>query len=279
VTAILLALGTALCYGLSNFIGPQISRGLPTMPVIIAGQTVALLVSSIVVLVSGHAEPDATQIGAGLLAGAGNAAGLVLFYLAAANGPLSIVTPIGATGSIVPVLIGLATGDRLSGLGAAGIVLAISGVILAARRVSASAEDAADMRRTVVLSASSAACFGVFLWAIAPASKAGVFWAVFLSRVSLVTLLVGAALLTSRALRVPGRALPKVALPGVLLFAGTLMYAAATREGLLSVVSVIATLFPVVTVTLALVFLHERLSRTQWVGVAAALSGVVLLSL
>jgi uncharacterized membrane protein len=78
---------------------------------------------------------------------------------------------------------------------------------------------------------------------------------------------------------VPGRALPKVALPGVLLFAGTLMYAAATREGLLSVVSVIATLFPVVTVTLALVFLHERLSRTQWVGVAAALTGVVLLSL
>ena len=135
------------------------------------------------------------------------------------------------------------------------------------------------MRRTVILSVASAACFGMFLWAISPASKAGVFWAVFLSRVSLVTLLVSAALLTRRALRVPGRALPKVALPGVLLFAGTLMYAAATREGLLSVVSVIATLFPVVTVTLALVFLHERLSRTQWVGVAAALTGVVLLSL
>ena len=72
--------------------------------------------------------------------------------------------------------------------------------------------------------------------------------------------------------------MPKVALPGVLLFAGTLMYAAATQEGLLSVVSVIATMFPVVTVTLALPVLHERPSRVQWAGIAAALAGVVLLS-
>src|SRR4051794_9052743 len=147
------------------------------MPVIIAGQTVAVVVSAIVELASGHAAPDGTETGAGLLAGAGNAAGLVLFYLAAANGPLSIITPIGATGSIVPGLIGLATGDRLSGRGAAGIALAISGVMLAAGRVSASAAASADMRRTVILSVASAAWFGMFLWAISPASKAGVFWA------------------------------------------------------------------------------------------------------
>jgi drug/metabolite transporter (DMT)-like permease len=100
-----------------------------------------------------------------------------------------------------------------------------------------------------------------------------------LSRISLVASLVAGALLLGRALRVPPAEAPKVALPGVLLFAGTLMYAAATQEGLLSVVSVIATLFPVVTVTLAFVFLKERPSRMQWAGIAAALTGVVLLSL
>jgi drug/metabolite transporter (DMT)-like permease len=279
VTAVLLALGTAACYGVSNFVGPLISRSLPTMAVIVTGQTVALLVSGVVVLASGHAAPDLSEAGAGLLAGTGNAAGLVLFYLAAANGPLSIITPIGATGAVVPVAIGLVTGEQVGPLGIAGIPLAIGGVALAARRASESAEEAADLRRTVALASLSALFFGVFLWAIAPASEAGVFWGVFVSRLSLVTLLVGAALATSRALVVPGRDVPRVALPGVLLFAGTLMYAAATREGLLSVVSVIATLFPVVTVTLAFVFWHERLSRTQWIGVAAALSGVVLLSL
>jgi drug/metabolite transporter (DMT)-like permease len=278
VTAILLALGTALCYGVSNFIGPQISRDLPTMAVIVAGQTVALLVSATVVIAHGEGAPDAGEVGAGLLAGLGNAGGLALFYSAAASGPLSIITPIGATGAAVPVLIGIAGGERVGTLGIAGIVLAIGGVALAARRASTSAQEAADLRRTVLLSIASAACFGVFLWAIAPASEAGVFWGVFLSRMSLVASLVAGTLLLGRALRVPAVAVPKVALPGVLLFAGTLMYASATQEGLLSVVSVIATLFPVVTVTLALVFLHERPSRVQWAGIAAALTGVVLLS-
>jgi drug/metabolite transporter (DMT)-like permease len=278
VTPILLALGTALCYGVSNFIGPQIARNLPTMSVIIAGQTVALLVSATVVVAHGEGAPGATEVGAGLLAGLGNAGGLALFYLAAASGPLSIITPIGATGAAVPVLIGLASGERLSALGAAGIVLAMGGVVLAARTVGASDQEAADLRRTVLLSVASAACFGVFLWALAPASESGIFWGVMMSRISLVASLVGGALLMRRALRVPAADVPKVALPGILLFSGTLMYAAATQEGLLSVVSVIATLFPVVTVTLAFVFLHERPSRVQWTGIAAALAGVVLLS-
>lgn len=278
MTAILLALGTALCYGVSNFIGPLISRSLPTMAVIVAGQTVALTVSALVVALHGGEAPDATAIAAGLLAGAGNAGGLALFYSAAATGPLSIVTPIGATGAAVPVLIGLASGERLGVLGIAGILLALGGVVLAARRASASAQEAADLRRTVALASCSALGFGVFLWAIAPASASGVFWGVMVSRLSLVALLVGAALLTSRALRVPAAEVPKVALPGLLLFGGTLMYAAATQEGLLSVVSVIATMFPVVTVTLAFLFLHERPSRTQWAGIGAALAGVVLLS-
>jgi drug/metabolite transporter (DMT)-like permease len=278
VTPILLALGTALCYGVSNFIGPQISRHLPTMSVIVAGQTVALLVSATVVVAHGGGAPGAAEVAAGLLAGLGNAGGLALFYLAAASGPLSIITPIGATGAAVPVLIGLASGEQLGVLGAAGIVLAMGGVVMAARTVGASEQAAADLRRTVLLSVASAACFGVFLWAIAPASESGVFWGVMLSRISLVGSLVVGALLLRRALRVPAADVPKVALPGVLLFSGTLMYAAATQEGLLSVVSVIATLFPVVTVTLAFVLLHERPSRTQWAGIAAALAGVVLLS-
>ena len=278
MTAVALALGTALCYGVSNFIGPLLSRELPTLTVLVAGQTVALVVSALVVVLHGGDSPPLVEVGAGVLAGLGNAAGLALFYAAAASGPLSVVTPIGATGAAVPVLIGLGTGERLGVLGVLGILLAIGGVVLAGRRASASAAEAADLRRTVLLSAASAVCFGVFLWAIAPASETGIFWGVMVSRFALVASLVAGALLFGRALRIPVADAPKVALPGVLLFAGTLMYAAATQQGLLSVVSVIATLFPVVTVTLAFVFLHERPSRVQWTGIAAALVGVVLLS-
>jgi uncharacterized membrane protein len=76
----------------------------------------------------------------------------------------------------------------------------------------------------------------------------------------------------------PVRRMPSVAVPGLLLFAGTLAYSGATRAGDLSVVSVLGSLFPVVTVTLAFAFLGERLSRVQATGVVAAITGVVLVS-
>jgi drug/metabolite transporter (DMT)-like permease len=280
VTGVLLALGAACCYGLSNFVGPQIAQRLPVMAVVTAGQVVALVVSAFVVVVNSGPVPGGDAIGAGVLAGIGNAGGVALFYAAVQSGPLSIVTPIGSTGAIVPVAIGIGTGDKVGAAGLVGIVLAIGGVALAARRRAGDdLKTAADLRRAVVLSVLSAGFFGVFLWGMDPAADDGVFWAVMISRLSLVALLVGGAVLFSRALLVRPRDLPAVALPGVLLFCGTMMYSAATTEGQISVVSVIGTLFPVVTVTLALVFLHERLSRVQWTGVCAALCGVVLLSL
>jgi uncharacterized membrane protein len=75
----------------------------------------------------------------------------------------------------------------------------------------------------------------------------------------------------------PGE-VPAIALPGLLLVAGTVLFAEATTRGLLSVVSVIATLFPVVTVTLALLLLDERLNGRQRIGVVAALAGVAAIA-
>jgi len=118
----------------------------------------------------------------------------------------------------------------------------------------------------------------VFLSAMAPASDGGTFWAVLVSRVSLLVVLFGVAAATGAALRARVSNLPKLALPGVLLFAGTVTYTQATAEGQLSVVSVLGSLFPVVTVALAFVLLGERLSRAQSAGVVAALAGVVLLA-
>ena len=125
----------------------------------------------------------------------------------------------------------------------------------------------------------AAAMFGVFLTFMAPASEDGVLWAVMLSRVSLLAIVGASALLLAEPVRVRVADLPRVAVPGILLFAGTLRYSAATREGDLSVVSVLGSLFPVITVGLAFALLGERLGRLQGVGVVAALAGVVLVSL
>ncbi len=130
----------------------------------------------------------------------------------------------------------------------------------------------------MVLAALSAVCFGVFLASIAPAAQDAAGWAVLLSRVSLVTVLAVFVVRLGVASELVPRRLPVLAVPGLLLFAGTLSYAVATREGDLSVVSVLGSLFPVVTVGLAVGLDGERLRRAQTLGVFATIVGVVMLS-
>ena len=155
------------------------------------------------------------------------------------------------------------------------VVIQVTGVVLAAAR-KAGAQHAAA--RTIALAVASAVFFGAFLTLFGAASQSSPSWAVFSSRVSLVACTVLVVVLCRLPARVPARALPAVALPGVLLLAGTVSYGAATTRGLVSVVAVLATLAPVVTVGLAVLLLGERLAARQQLGVATALVGVVLLS-
>jgi drug/metabolite transporter (DMT)-like permease len=277
-----LAVLASVCYGVSNFIGPALSRDLPVYAVLILGQAVAFGVSGVVVAFADVPVPDAGVWGAAALAGVGNAWGLIAFYRAAAIGPLSIVTPIGSLGAVMPVLAGVASGEPLGPVKLAGLVLALGGVALATRKDRARPAPAAGGRHVRAAAAwalSYALGFGLFLTFMAPASEGGVFWAVMLSRAAVLAVMAAAAWMLAAPLRAPLARLPSVAVPGLLLFAGTLAYSTATREGDLSVVSVAGSLFPVVTVGLAFTFGGERLSRLQALGVASAIVGVVLVSL
>lgn len=271
-----LALTTSLCYGVSNFVGPSLSRGLPVYPVLIAGQVVAFAVSGTALAVTQAELPGGTVVLAAAAAGLGNAFGLICFYRAASLGPLSIVTPIGSLAVLLPVAAGLASGESLGALKLAGIALAVGGVAIASHKPGGGVRGG-DERAAARWALLSAVAFGTFLACIAPASHDGVFWAVMLSRAALLGVLIGVALTIAAPLRVPVSRLPLLALPGVLLFAGTLAYSAATREGDLSVVSVLSSLFPIVTVGLAYAA-GERLSRRQAGGVIAALAGIVVIS-
>ena len=271
-----LALTTSLCYGVSNFVGPSLSRGLPVYPVLIAGQVVAFAVSGTALAVTQAELPGGTVVLAAAAAGLGNAFGLICFYRAASLGPLSIVTPIGSLAVLLPVAAGLASGESLGALKLTGIALAVGGVTIASRKPDGGDREG-DERAAARWALVSAVAFGTFLACIAPASHDGVFWAVMLSRAALLGVLIAVALAIAAPLRVPVSRLPLLALPGVLLFAGTLAYSAATREGDLSVVSVLSSLFPIVTVGLAYAG-GERVSGRQAGGVAAALAGIVVIS-
>jgi drug/metabolite transporter (DMT)-like permease len=275
MVAVLLALVTALTYGVANYLGPLLNRRLPLGGVLVIGQAAALTGALVLYAVRGGST-DRTGVLLGLLAGVINGAALASFYTAAARGPISIVAPIGSTGAIVPVVVSMLQGERPSALQLVGIPVAILGVALAAAR--AAPQPDADPVAGVGLSLFSAALFGSFLAVFAEASDHGSTRAVLDSRASLLV----CTLIVVAAMRIPWRVAPReiapTALPGLLLVTGTAAYGIATTKGLVSIVAVLATLSPVVTVALAVWLLHERLIGRQRAGVVIALAGVVLLA-
>lgn len=272
-----LALGSAACYGVSNVIGPQLARRRTVATVLIVSHTAALLGAAVYLLAAGGPVLHGGPLLVALLAGAGNAGGLIGFYTAAQFGPLSLVAPIAAAGTVIPVAWGVAHGDRLSALQAAGAVLAFGGCLLAARRSAPPTSTHPDPRAAALWATGSAIAFGTFLTALPEASEQGRAWALFDARAAL---LVAMAVWAGRELREVriDRGAPLVAVPGLLLLAGTLLYLLAAARGQLSLVSVLNATAPVFTVALGVGWLGERPAAAQTAGVAIALTGVVLIA-
>lgn len=278
MTAVALALLTAVVWGFANYLGPLLSRRHPLGAVLVAGQVVGVLGALAFYAVDGTGAPGTRALLFGVGAGVFNALALVTFFSAARVGPISVVAPVGATGGVVPVLVAIALGERPSTWQLVGIPLAVVGVALAAARGAPPQDAPVEKRAGLLLSLSAALTFGTFLTLFAEASQDGPATAVLTSRIALLIATVGALALLRQRMTVPLRDLPLVSAPGLLLVVGTVSYGVAATTGLVSVVSVLATLNPVITVGLAVLVLGERLNRRQQVGVATALAGVVLLA-
>ena len=222
--------------------------------------------------------PSLSAVGWAALAGSAGIVALGAFYRALAIGTMSVVAPISATAAAVPVLVGLAEGERPSTLQVAGMAVALAGVILASREP---IEEGADPpnRAAIGLALVAAAGFGTFFVGIDKASAtAEVPWVIVVQRCSSLALLVIAALAVRPTLPRDAPSLLILAMVGVLDLGANGLYALATTKGLLSVVSVLGSLYPAVTVVLARFVLAERIARVQEVGVVLALAGVVAIS-
>jgi drug/metabolite transporter (DMT)-like permease len=278
MAAIVLGLGSAVCWGVADFLGGLQSRRIAVSVVMLVSQAAGLAGITLLVLVGGEARPAADALVAAALAGAGGAVALSAFYRALAIGTMSIVAPISATGAAVPVVVGLATGDRPGALQLAGIGVAALGVVLASRETGEGGDRAAADRASIGLALLAALGFGAFFVGMDAAADDGVLWAVLAARVATVTLLLGAVVVLRPELpRRPADLAPLAAIGAFDLTANAL-YAAASTEGLLSVVAVLGALYPVTTLLLARGVLGERIGGVRLAGVVCALAGVVLIA-
>jgi drug/metabolite transporter (DMT)-like permease len=230
-----------------------------------------------VVLTRGQALPVNSTLFYSVIAGAAGALALVLLYRALATGSMAIVAPISATGALLPVLAGLATGDSPSNIQAFGMVVAIIGTVLASReKNNGSGEN--QLAAGIGLAVGAAVCVGVFFILLDRASETDPYWAAFIVRISQAVLLLSVVLCMRMPLRIGRIHLPALISLGCIDALATIAWAIATTKGLLSLVAVIGSLYPAVTVLLAVILLKERPQFLQAIGVILAIIGVVLIS-
>jgi drug/metabolite transporter (DMT)-like permease len=190
---------------------------------------------------------------------------------------MSIVSPIVACGAVVPFAISLATGERPSALALAGAAIALSGAVLASSEERR--EPGGDRARAVAIAVVAAAALGLFTYFLGLGSRDGSALSTLVgARVGSLTLLLMLAVVRRAPLRLGRRSLLAVAAVGLCDVAANALFALAATHGLLALVSVLGSLYPVATVLLAYALLHERLTRVQVAGIATALTGVALLS-
>ena len=274
--AVALALACSLAWGFSDFIGGLKSRTLAVLTVMLVSQATGLVAIAAIVAARGEEPPDGRFALYAVLASLGGAVGLSALLRGLAIGVMSIVAPLSATGAVIPVVVGVATGERPSTLQLAGLVLAIVGVVLASRSRAEPGEGARSTGAGLALL--SALGIGVFFVAIDAAGDDDVFWAILISRVTTVTLMGAVALVVKPDLSLGRGDLRTLCGIGLLDTSANVFFVLAATEGLLSVVGVLSSLYPVVTVVLARFVLGERLARIQAVGIAVAMAGVLLIA-
>ena len=274
MAAIALALGASLTWGLADFFGPLKGRTFGVLRVLVYVQLGGLAAIALIVAIRGKGPADPAALLA-IPAAVSGTLGFYAYYHGIRVGAMSIVTPIAGISAIVPVAVGIASGDRPSVWQLAGIACALVGVFFAAREPGRTGPRLAT---GVGLALLAAIGFGGYFPPMHAAGNADFWWASLFFRLTSTSVILSAVAARRPSLRVPPVEVPLLALIGIGDMLGNLLFAAASAHGLVSVTSVLASLYPVVTVVLARIVLAERVARSQEAGIGLTLVGVALVS-
>jgi drug/metabolite transporter (DMT)-like permease len=273
VRSIALALGASLTWGFADFFGPLKGRTLGALRVLVYVQLGGLVVIALIVAIRGKGPADLAALFA-IPAAISGTLGLYAYYRGMAVGAMSIVAPIAGISAAVPVIFGIATGDRPSLWQWLGIAGALGGVFLASREPGPGSRVAAGVGLALI----AAIGFGGYFPPMHEAGHADFWWASLFFRMTSASVILAAVAIRRPSLAVEPIQVPVLALIGIGDMLGNLLFAAASTSGLVSITSVLASLYPIVTVVLARLVLKERVARSQEAGIALTLAGVALIS-
>jgi len=277
VLAVSLALIACLSWGTSGFLAGMKSRVMPVLTLLLFSAIAGLAAFIISVGMRGASLPRDPNLLFAVWGGAAGIGGLYCFYRGLAVGAISIVVPISALCVMLPVITGLVRGEVLHPIQGLGMVIAVGGGVM----VSLEKSSAAKKKRLaagVVPALGAALGFGAFFVVMDLAGTVDPLWAAMVSRLSFFLFLLPAVIYKRPTLKVKANHLPAVFAIGLLDAAAAFSYTAATTKGMLSLVSVVSSLYPAVSVILAALILKERLHGFKFCGVVLAILGIVLIS-
>ena len=272
----MLALLSAVLFGVADFTGGFVTRRLPVWKVISWSQLLGLPLLLVGLLVVPAEEVTALDLALGAIGGIAGLAGLAILYSTLAAGTMSVVAPIsGAVAAAIPVIFDLSRGEELSPLQIFGIVLALVAVLLVGLDHSARHLDG----RLLLQAGAAGAAFAVFFIALGFTDEASGLWPLVAARLATVPIAFAVALALGVAARPRDDDLRLVAVAGTLDMGANVAIALALQRGPIGVNAVLSSLYPAVTAVVAVVVLKERPSTQQLVGIGCALVAVLALAL
>jgi drug/metabolite transporter (DMT)-like permease len=277
--AVVMAAAASTLWGAGDFVGGLLTKRIPVLLVALITWGSGLLLVGGLVLAFDPAVPPARSVAFGLIGGIFGAIGLGSLYKGLAVGRMGIVAPIAALSSLVGALVGLIQGDRPAALQLAGMLAAITGAVLAATAPDPGGTRSGRVAAGVGFAVLAALGLGATLVCLDAAAEASAAWSALLLRASSVPLVAIAALVTRPSVGAVGRRdVGVLAGVGAADNLANVLFALATVQGLLTIVAVISSLVPVVTVLLARFVLHEHLTRHQLFGVVLAFAGIAAIA-
>lgn len=229
----------------------------------------------VLALLRGESLPTTTDVGWAMAGGVAGGLGIASLYRALAVGRMAVVAPVTAVlAATIPVGVGFIVDGLPAQMVLVGMGLAIVAVILVS-----SAQDGTEGRsRGLGLALLAGLGFGLFGVCIGQLSEGHVFGPLVVAR-GTEAILIGALILVNRsAWRPPRSLLLAICGVGVLDMLGNGGYILSAQAGSLALASVLSSLYPVTTVILATVFLHERVDRRHVAGIALAVVAVALIA-
>ena len=274
-----LALFSSLLWGGADFLAGNLTKKFKAVAVAAVSQSFGLLCGVLVILISSSwLAPNLNWDGyliPGVLAGLMGFAGLIAFYAGLATGRMGVVSPISSLSVFIPLGVAIFGGEKLTAIQIIGICVALLGGFCASGPEIRGGVSA----KPLIFATIAAFGFGGAITLIAKGSQTSAIMTMTTMRC---TTFIVALLLLARFRTFGGftkKDLPILMVIGAADFFGNLLLGVATTKGLVSLAVVLGSLFPIVTALLAFKFLHERLHKVQYLGVALAISGVVILSL